>query len=555
MQPAALPENETARLEKLRQYKILDTLPDESFDCITRLLSTILDVPIALVSLIDNQRQWFKSSVGLNTRETTRDVAFCSHAILQEKVFIVPDTALDPRFSDNPLVTGGPLIRFYAGVPLTTADGYSLGTLCGIDNKPRELSSRQILQLEDLAIIVMDAIELHRARLNAEQAEQAEADFLATMSHEIRAPLNGVLGLAQLLTDTKLNKSQRRKVDDILSSGEILVAIINDVLDLSKINAGGIELESHPFNLQALISTVTLSFDAVADAKRLKLHVVDSGEPLTISGDSLRLRQILWNLLSNAFKFTDAGSVTLTIADVEDAGDLVAGPGAHVLQFSVKDTGAGIAPERLNAIFGAYIQETSATTRKHGGTGLGLSIVKKLTELMGGTIVAKSQLGEGSEFTVNLPFDAATAEEANAISLDGAEDDNNETQPLNVLVAEDNDINAYIALAFLERLGHAGRRVENGNQAIAAANEGWAELILMDVHMPVMDGIDATKSIRSTTAGKNLPIIGLTADAFAQQHRRFKRAGMNDILTKPYTEKQLADSIATHRLAEVPGRP
>lgn len=550
MEIAALPENERARLDKLRQYKILDTIPEEAFDSITRLLATILDVPIALVSLVDSDRQWFKSKVGLDEDETSRDIAFCSHAILDQKVFVVPDTSEDPRFADNPLVLDGPSIRFYAGAPLTTSDGYNLGTLCGIDQKPREMTELQLQQLEDLARIVVTALELNLARAKADSAERARSEFLSTMSHEIRTPLNGILGLTQLLSHTQLDDFQRQQTDTILSSGQTLQAIINDVLDMNKIDAGSIELEDHVFSLGKFVPTILTTFQNLAEVKGLEIILDNQEEDLLIKGDSVRLHQILWNLVSNAIKFTNKGSVTLTVSKAEDGPSRVTEVRDHVLHFSVKDTGSGVASDRLETIFESFTQEDNSITRKHGGTGLGLTIVKKLTELMGGSVQLTSRPGEGAVFDIYLPFYSVTAEEAEKFYSLNSNTVFEKTGILKVLLAEDNPVNAMIATAFLENLGHTVRHVQNGLLAVEAAQQDWADLILMDVHMPEMDGVEATRIIRDTEIGKNLPIIGLTADAFVDHHQEFRKAGMATVLTKPYTEVQLANTLAAYGLRE-----
>jgi len=390
--------------------------------------------------------------------------------------------------------------------------------------------------------------ELFENQRKAEAANLAKSNFLSTMSHEIRTPLNGVLGLAQLLANTDLDQDQRKKVDTILSSGQTLLAIINDVLDMSRIEAGGIELENKAFSLRNLVSIIATPFQSMADDKGLKLIVNDSiGSGIVVKGDPVRLRQVLWNLLGNAIKFTDNGSVTLTIENVDGAEHQGLQTNGHLIQFAVEDTGAGIASDRVKLIFDAFTQEDSSISRKYGGTGLGLSIVKQLTELMGGTIDVKSELGKGTKFKTRIPFEEATKEEADALSLDNMLTSIQKIESLNVLIVEDNDVNAVIARAFLEKSGHKVVHVVNGTQAVDAAKEDWADMILMDIHMPEMNGIDATKLIRATDIGARLPIVGLTAEAFTERHAEFVKAGMDGVLTKPFTEQQLSDTLATYR--------
>jgi PAS domain S-box-containing protein len=401
-------------------------------------------------------------------------------------------------------------------------------------------------------------LELELATEKAQEANIAKSNFLATMSHEIRTPLNGVLGLAQLLTDTNLNKDQRKKVDTILSSGQILLAIINDVLDMSKIEAGGLELEETLFNLKDLIATIATPFQSLAEDKGLKLRVTDAAHSnILLKGDPVRLRQILWNLLSNAIKFTKEGSVTLTTStDYKDESDPLDSK-IRTLLFSVSDTGTGISPDRIESIFDAFTQEDSTITRKFGGTGLGLSIVKQLTEMMGGTINVESTLGEGTTFSAAIPFAIATETENENYSINHSHDSTEKMYPLKVLVAEDNAVNSMIAQAFLEKFGHQVRLAENGREAVTLASENWADLILMDIHMPEMDGIEATQTIRSSENGMDIPIIGLTAEAFSERHQHFKEIGMDTVLTKPFTEHQLADVLRKfgHRTSSAKSSP
>jgi signal transduction histidine kinase/CheY-like chemotaxis protein len=390
---------------------------------------------------------------------------------------------------------------------------------------------------------------LNRARKEAEQASEAKSNFLSTISHEIRTPLNGILGMAELLHESDLDSEQRAHTKTILSSGKTLLAIINDVLDMSKIESGALELEETRFNLRDIVSGTLTPFAQQAEAKGITLQsrpvpdVVDE-----LIGDPVRLRQILWNLLSNAVKFTSRGGVTVSVgaASEEWRGDTV------MLEFKVEDTGVGISSDRLQQIFDPFSQEDNSITRKYGGTGLGLAIIKKIVDLMNGTITVDSSAGSGSCFTVTLPFrraprldnsGRAEAEKGNASASPS------QLSGLHILVAEDNPVNAMIIRKVLERAGCRVTHTEDGAKAVAAFTSEVPDLVFMDVHMPDMDGVAATRAIRALEHGTDTPIIGLTADVFEDNHRKFRESGMTEVITKPFTADKLRATIARYTAA------
>jgi signal transduction histidine kinase/CheY-like chemotaxis protein len=382
--------------------------------------------------------------------------------------------------------------------------------------------------------------ELVAERVRADQASAAMSEFLANVSHEIRTPMNGVLGMLELL-QSDLQGEHRAMAGTAVRSARSLLALLGDVLDMSKLEAGAMELEARPVDLVELTSGAAALFEEAARAKGLTLRVEAPGWAPLVLGDPVRLRQVLHNLLGNALKFTSAGGVTVGLEAATRAG-------AVDVRVAVTDTGCGIPPERLEVIFERFRQADGSTTRRFGGTGLGLAISRDLAARMGGALTVESALGAGARFTLSLRLPLAPAA-ASARSLESGDVPPKALlQGLGpVLVVEDEPVNRLVCTKMLERLGVSYRAVEHGQQALDALGEAPFKLVLMDCHMPVMDGFEATRRIRKLGGVQaKVPIVALTALAVVGDREACLAAGMDDFLSKPVSQVALAQMVARY---------
>lgn len=417
MQAPPIPEDEDERIAVLTCYDILDTLPEAVYDDLVSLAAHVAGTPIALVSLVDTDRQWFKARLGLDATETPRSVSFCGHVVAQREPLVVNDAKQDERFSDNPLVEGYPHVEFYAGMPLTTPEGYTLGTLCVIDHQPRELSDQQLELLEALGRQVTSQLELRlRTRLDrerqlqlerlgaeAQRANRAKSSFLANMSHELRTPLNSILGFSNLLAKNKRGNLDERELEylsRVQKNGEHLLRLVGEVLDLSKVEAGQMEANMQPTDLFEVVDDVVAQVRGTAELKGTTLLRRIPPGLKRVEVDAHLLAQILLNLLGNALRFAEGGTVCVEVF----------AEGGCARRVQVSDDGPGVPVERQEAIFDAFAQAENSTARRYGGTGLGLSISRKLGELMGLELGVVSTPGEGATFWVAFPDGSPPAE-------------------------------------------------------------------------------------------------------------------------------------------------
>lgn len=388
--------------------------------------------------------------------------------------------------------------------------------------------------------VLLRTMELESARVQAEEATKAKSEFLANMSHEVRTPMNGIIGLARLMMDTSLTEEQQQYMESLTLSADNLLTVINDILDISKIEAGKVTIESIPFSLEKYLNKTMQPFNLKAQEKNVAL-AMNFGEdiPETLVGDPVRLSQVLDNLLSNALKFTSEGGVTVDCMQQERTEETA------MLRFSVVDTGIGIPPRALEAIFDKFTQADTSTTRLYGGTGLGLSITKNLVELMGGEIKVESVEGKGSAFSFTIPLGLPKPGDI-AVQPMACDDDVRAGRPLRILVVDDVPTNQFISQKIIAKTGdHVIECAGNGKEAVEKWEEGDHDLIFMDVQMPVMDGLEATRTIRRKehVMGRKVHICAMTANAMKEDMAICRDAGMDTYIAKPVREEEIVTVV------------
>ena len=541
MQKPKIPKTEKERLSNLESLNVLDTEADPRLDALVKLASEIADTPVALISLVDSQRQWFKSKVGVEEEETHRDISFCGHAInINDGIFEVQDATKDERFSDNPLVVDNPSIRFYAGKPLKTKKGHNIGTLCVIDKVPRELTDQQKSQMTIIANEIMYCLEDKQNISDLRSDINSKSAFVASMSHELRTPLTSVIGFIDVLSDIVAEspldiEEAKKNLSIVRSSSEHLVDLIGDILDFSKLEANRFMLNKETFTLNKVLKQVYNTLEIQAQKYDVDFKIQQSmAVPEYIYGDATLLRQVLINLAGNAIKFSNGESVTINV-DVSPTQN-------NVLKIDFIDTGIGMTEEEANRVFRPFVQANKNIAKKFDGTGLGLAISREIIGLLGGNIeLVKSEKNVGTHFCVDIPFIEKQEEELETQPLQEEKAALNNLSGKKVLIVDDVKENRFLLRHYLKDFDITFRDAVDGKDALSKITDEQ-EYIFLDMQLPDINGIELFKEIQPRLK-PHQKVIAFTASSTADGIQKCMDIGFSGYLAKPFNTESILESV------------
>ena len=518
----------------LHALHILDTESEEVFDRIVQVAALCLDVPIALVSLIDDDRQWFKARQGVALEETPRDISFCGHTILGEGSMVVPDASRDPRFHDNPLVVGEPHIAFYAGYPLKL-DDVSIGTLCVLGSKPREFGQENIELLEALGWILERELEQRKSRLAKDRQSGIKTSFIAQLGHELRTPTNALLGSLGL---AKRAASEGRDTGHFIDLAEDAArqveGLLEDVVDLSQAESDHFEPYITKFDLDALVRRLAQQGRLDCEAQHLDFFLVcDTPLPNAVLGDEKRIAKVIDSLLSNAILYTDSGHIELSVVCTPTVDT-----GKMLLQVEISDTGSIVGEETLVMLFEPFYRGNSARRVAPDGLGLGLAVSRSIAESLGGTLdIISNEPGAvvfRFELELERPGDENSADTASRAQNSG---------PARLLIVEDSATNRAVIEAMLKELHCEVWIAVDGEQAIELATTQQFDVVLMDIGLPGIDGYECVRQLRELPAQVGACVIAVTAQAVKGDRDQMLASGFDEYLPKPFSRHELINTI------------
>ncbi|QDV88679.1 ATP-binding protein [Planctomycetes bacterium TBK1r] len=528
--------DDAGRLASLQALGLLDSEPDPIYDRFTRLVAKLLDVPVALVSLVDDHRQFFKSCIGLPPpwdaeRQTPLSHSFCQHCVNRGEPLIIVDATNDPLVRNN-LAVSELGVRAYLGIPIFVEGGYCVGSLCAIDTEPRDWTEADVESLTDVCRSLETELRLLQQLNDATEVSRRKSVFMAELSHELRNPMTPVLGIAQLLANGQVGENEQQEMYNVLlQQSRQLTRLVDELLDLSRIERGKIKLSRGPCDL---VSIVRHSAETIQDSlktKSLSLTVLGDERPCWVYADQSRLIQVVTNLLTNACRYTQKhGNIQVEVFSASDQGCLV-----------VSDDGIGLSEQELKRVFDLFHQAPSARSRQRG-LGIGLSLVRRLVELHDGQITMASQgRGSGCRATVRLP---STGEPISLSQADSVESGQTCDLPLDILVVDDQSANRYVLRCLLEAEGHRVRAASSVKEAWDEISRRAPSVIFSDIQMPEIDGHEFARQVRADDRVASVPLVAVTGEALSSEAEAAKAAGFDMHLNKPVSAEKLRGALS-----------